>query len=139
MKKGWYTMVEIADIKRRSGIRGISINVEIVDKPEPKTIVTRFGNELYVADLIVKDDSGKMILTLWNEDIDKVSKGSWITINNGFTNTFRETVKLNISRQGTLTELCNELCAPDFKIACESPKETCDEHMYDIMEEDIDQ
>lgn len=130
-------MVKIADIKERSGIRGISIDVEVVDKPKPKTIVTRFGNELYVADLTIKDDSGEMILTLWNEDIDKVSKGSWIVIDDGFTNIFRGTVKLNISRQGKLIELCNEPCAPDFRIACDSPKETCDEHMYDIMKEDI--
>ena len=117
-------------------MREVTIEVEVVDIPKYNTIITRFGNEVYVVDITVKDDTGKIILTLWNEDINKVNRvGSWFVIENGFTNSFHGEVKLNVGRKGTLTELCNEPCAPDFKIACESPKETCNEHMHDIMEE----
>jgi len=127
-------LVKIADLT--NDMREVTIEVEVVDIPKYNTIITRFGNEVYVVDITVKDDTGKIILTLWNEDINKVNRvGSWFVIENGFTNSFHGEVKLNVGRKGTLTELCNEPCAPDFKIACESPKETCNEHMHDIMEE----
>ena len=127
-------MVKIADLT--NDMKEVTIEVEVVDIPKYNTITTRFGNEVYVVDITVKDDTGKIQLTLWNEDINKVNRvGSWFVIENGFTNSFHGEVKLNVGRQGKLIELCNEPCAPDFKIACESPKETCNEHMHDIMEE----
>ena len=55
-----------------------------------------------LAAIEIKDDSGEITLSLWNEDINKVDVGTKIKIGNGYTNSFRGETKLNVGRYGTL-------------------------------------
>ena len=84
------------------GARNVDLEAEVSEKGETRTVNTRFGNEANVADVKIKDDSGEITLSLWNEDINKVEIGSKIKIENGYTNSFRGEVKLNVGRYGTL-------------------------------------
>ena len=84
------------------GARNVDLYAEVIEKGVTRTVNTRFGNEANVADVKIKDDSGEITLSLWNEDINKVEIGSKIKIGNGYTNSFRGEVKLNVGRYGTL-------------------------------------
>ena len=86
----------------RDGMRRIDIEGIISEIPEPRNVTLRTGQEARVADCILQDASGTIILSLWNEDIDKVQVGSKIKIENGYTNSFRGEVKLNVGRYGQL-------------------------------------
>jgi replication factor A1 len=55
-----------------------------------------------VGDFILSDDSGEITLVLWNEDIDRVKEGDSVAVENGYTNTFRGTLRLNVGRYGRL-------------------------------------
>jgi len=86
----------------RDGMRRIDIEGIISEIPEPRNVTLRTGQEARVADCILQDASGTVTLSLWNEDIDKVQVGSKIKIENGYTNSYREEVKLNVGRYGQL-------------------------------------
>ncbi|MBI5046447.1 DNA-binding protein, partial [Candidatus Micrarchaeota archaeon] len=60
---------------------------------------------LRVANAQVKDDSGSITLVLWNDDIDKVSEGSKIKIENGYVGEWQGTAQLTVGKFGKLTVL----------------------------------
>jgi len=88
----------------RDGMRRVDVEGEIAEMGEPRA-VSWSGGEGRVADCQIKDDSGQMKLTLWNEEIDRVKVGSKIRITNGYTKSFRGEVNLNVGRYGKLEVL----------------------------------
>lgn len=66
---------------------------------------SKFGNPGRVAAATIKDDSGEVQLTLWNEQIDLVKKGDKIRITNGYIKEWQGEKQLNIGRYGELEVL----------------------------------
>ena len=58
-----------------------------------------------VVTAVLKDDSGEIKLSLWNETIDQVKVGDSVQIENGYVTEFREEPQLNVGRYGKLTVL----------------------------------
>jgi len=56
-----------------------------------------------VATAIISDDTGKIKLTLWNDQIDQVNVNDNVKIENGYITTFRGEMQLNVGRYGKLT------------------------------------
>ena len=85
------------------GARNVEIpEAEVTEVGETRTVNTRFGTEARVADIKIKDETAEITLSLWNDDIEKVQVGTKLKIGNGYTNSFRGEVKLNVGRYGTL-------------------------------------
>jgi len=80
----------------------VDIEVEVIDISEEK-VFSKFGREGRVATARVKDDSGEVDLTLWNESIDEVSVGDKLKIENGYVNEFQGNSQLTAGKFGTLT------------------------------------
>jgi len=65
--------------------------------------MSKFGTETYtVADAVVGDESGKIKLTLWNEQIALVNVNDKIRIENGYVTSFKGEVQLNVGKYGKL-------------------------------------
>jgi len=77
---------------------GINVQGKIVDKGEVRTVNTKFG-ETKVCDAYLEDDSGRIKLTLWAEDSEKVKYGDEVKLEGGYSTTFREVVQLNYGRK----------------------------------------
>ena len=77
---------------------GISVKGTIVDKGEVREVTTKFG-QTKVCDAYLEDESGRIKLTLWAEDIEKVKDGDMVSIEGGYTTTFREVIQLNKGRK----------------------------------------
>ena len=58
----------IKDLEARQG--NVDIVVEVMEVSEAKEF-EKFGKQGKVANAMVKDESGEIKLTLWNDDIDK--------------------------------------------------------------------
>ena len=85
------------------GARNVEIpEAEVTEVGETRTVVTRFGTKAQVREVKIKDETAEITLSLWNEDIEKVQIGTKLKIGNGYTNSFRGEVKLNVGRYGTL-------------------------------------
>jgi len=88
------------------GMRSVSVTAKIVEISEPKEVFSRFSNRLNrVATAVIADESGKINLSLWNEQIDKVKVNDTIQISNGYVTEFRGVKHLNVGKYGTLEVL----------------------------------
>ena len=75
---------------------------EVISKGDTRTVHTRYGTDAQVADIRIKDETDEITLSLWNDDIAKVDVGTKLKISNGYTNSYKGEVKLNVGKHGTL-------------------------------------
>jgi replication factor A1 len=94
--------VNICDIK--AGDSEINIEAEVIEKSYAREVRSKFGyRPLMVADATIKDETGKITLTLWNEQVSQVMVGDKIKIENGYAKSFRDVLQLSTGKHGTLT------------------------------------
>jgi len=80
-------------------------NIEVTGKIieiSPVKEFSKFGKIGRVASAILKDDSGQIQLTLWDEQIESVKKGDKIKIMNAYVKEWQGEKQLNIGRYGTV-------------------------------------
>lgn len=111
--------MKISELKPGQGSVEVEASVEKVGEVRE---FNKFGKQLRVATAIIKDDSGSMELSLWNEDIDKVKAGDKIKITNGFVKEFQGNPQLTTGREGKL-EVVGAGEAPAEPEAEEKPAE----------------
>ena len=92
----------------RDGMKKVDIVGRITDKPEPREVMLRTGQKARVADLTITDETGNVKLTLWDDQIDKVDVNDTAKIENGYVNSFRGEIRLNVGRFGKLDVITNE-------------------------------
>ena len=90
--------------------RGVNVKVRVVEKNETRTVFsTRDNAEHRVAEALVGDETGCILLTLWDDAIDEVLVDDVIDIKNGYVNTFRGSMRLNIGKYGTRKKIEEEI------------------------------
>jgi replication factor A1 len=88
----------------RNGMKRVNVEAKVVEKGNPREVMSRFKDETYkVADAVVADETGSIKLTLWNEQIDQVNVDDTIKVENGYVTSFRGEIQLNVGRYGKLT------------------------------------
>ena len=87
------TVAEAKDMRS-----GINVQGKIRDKGEVRTVTTKFG-ETKVCDAFLEDESGRIKLTLWADDTEKVKNGDEVKLEGGYTTTFRNETQLNKGRK----------------------------------------
>ena len=100
------------------------IEATVTDIDEPRSFV-RFGKSLRVATATLKDDSGEIKMSLWNEDIDKVKVGDKIKLENGFCKEFQDEKQITTGKLGKIEVLGEGEAQPEK--AEEKPEETEEE------------
>lgn len=86
----------------RSGMRRVNLEGKIIEISEPREVTTKYGEVSRVATAILQDETGTVKLSLWNENIDKVSENKQVKIENGYVTVFRGENQLNVGRYGKL-------------------------------------
>jgi replication factor A1 len=88
----------------KDGMRRVSVVAKVIEKSEPREVRSRYRDETYrVADAIISDETGKIKLTLWNQQIEQVNIDDTVKIENGYIRSFRGEIQLNVGKYGTLT------------------------------------
>ena len=82
----------------------ITLQGTIEEKGDPRTVNTKYG-ETQVCDSYLKDETGRIKLTLWGEDIEKVKNGDTVSIQGAYTTTFRNEVQLNVPKKNGKLEV----------------------------------
>ncbi|MFW6111385.1 MAG: single-stranded DNA-binding protein [Thermoproteota archaeon] len=83
--------------------RAVDVKAKVVSKGEAREVTSRKdGSSHRVCDVVIGDETGTVILSLWNEDIVKVREGDTVEIGNGYVKTFRGKMRLNVGKYGTL-------------------------------------
>ena len=109
----------ITDLKPKQG--NVEVMAEVVDIGEIREF-QKFGKSGRVANATVRDATGEIKLTLWNEQIDQVKVGDKIHIKNGYVNEWQGEKQLSTGKFGTL-EVVGEGAAPAEEPAAEAPAE----------------
>lgn len=85
-------------------MRRVEISGKIVEKSEPREVLSRFKDTTHrVATAILADETGKIKLTLWNEQIGQVKVNDTVKIENGYVTSFRGETQLNVGKYGKLS------------------------------------
>jgi replication factor A1 len=75
----------------------------IVEKGYARQVRGRRGRgPTLVANATLEDDSGSIVLVLWNEQIRNVSEGDKVRIENGYVSSYQDIRQLNVGRGGKL-------------------------------------
>ena len=82
---------------------GVNFEGSLKRKGEVRTVNLKRGGTADVCDMTLADSSGGEIdLTLWGEDISKVTEGCTVRINNGYINEFKGKKSLTKGKFGHL-------------------------------------
>jgi len=103
--------MNINELQPRQG--KVDITVEVVSIESPREF-NKFGKSGRVANALVKDETGQVKMTLWNDDIDKVKPGMKIHIENGYVNEWQGEMQLTTGRFGKM-EIIENASAPEEK------------------------
>jgi len=91
--------MKVGDLKTYS--RRVNVKVKVLSKTEPREVTSsRSGSTFHVAEALVGDETGCVLLDLWDDDIKKFEEGEVISIRNGYVKLFRGSMRLNIGRYG---------------------------------------
>lgn len=83
----------------------IDIVAKVVSLGEIREVTSKLDNQPHkVTEVLVADDSGAILVTLWDEAIEKVSEGKSYKFDNCYSSTFKNSLRLNIGRFGTFEE-----------------------------------
>ncbi len=93
--------MKISELK--DGMNKVSIEGVVSSISEPRMVNTKYNTSVRVAECIIEDESGKIVCTLWEEQIDAVKQGYRVSIENGYVKSFRGENRLNIGKYGKLT------------------------------------
>lgn len=91
--------MEIKDLKANQG--NVDIVAEVVAKSEPRGF-EKFGKAGTVCNALLRDNSGEVKLTLWNEDIEKVNLGDKVHLEKGWCSEFKGEKQVSAGKFGTL-------------------------------------
>ncbi len=89
--------------------RRVNVLGKVVSVSEPKEIQTRFGEPKSVTEVVLADDSGKVILSLWGDQAKLVSDGKTVYIDNGYISLVRGHMRLNVGKYGSLADGTEEI------------------------------
>jgi len=89
----------LKDLKARQG--DVNLVVEVIDKGEEREF-QKFGRTGRVCNITVKDDTGEMKMTLWNDDIDRINVGDRIEIKKGYVGEWQGEPQLTTGKFGSL-------------------------------------
>ena len=111
-------IMAIKDLEIKQG--NVDLTAEVVEVGEVREF-NKFGKTGRVATAKLKDETGEINLSLWNDDIDKVKVGDTVQIKNGFVNEWQGTPQLTTGRMGSL-----EVVESGAESAEEKPEEAAE-------------
>jgi replication factor A1 len=79
---------------------------KVVSVDAPKNVRSKKDRMPHaVTEAVVGDDSGTVLLTLWDESLEQVKEGKTYRLVNGYVTLFKGTIRLNIGKYGEVNEI----------------------------------
>lgn len=91
----------------RAGMNHVNLKAKVLEVTQPKQVFTRYGNYASLAKAVIEDRTGQIKLCLWNDQIDAVSPGATVQIENARTSTFKGERQLSLGKTGTVNNIEN--------------------------------
>ncbi len=91
--------MQISDLKPRMG--NVDVTADVIEVEAPREFA-KFGRQGRVANAVLEDSTGKVKLTLWNEQVEQVKKGDKVHISNGYVNEWQGEMQLTTGKFGKM-------------------------------------
>ncbi len=101
------THLKIADL--RVGMKKINLNAEVLQTSEPSKVHTQFRDNAVVSNAVVGDETGKILLCLWDQQVNSVVVGDRIEVKNAHVAMFKGEKQLRLGKNGTVTVTAHPL------------------------------
>lgn len=131
--KGGNKIMKISELNVGQG--NVEVEGVLSEIGETRTF-NKFGRDLSVANGMLKDDSGSIKMSLWNDDVTRFKDGDTIKVINGFVNEFQGEKQLTSGKFGSLEKVgegssnsapegpTEEVSEPEAAVSEESPKDS---------------
>jgi replication factor A1 len=128
--------MQIKDLQVRQG--NIELTGEITEKGDVRSF-EKFGRPGKVCNLVLKDDSGTVKLSLFNEDVDKIEVGDKVQIQNGWVSEWQGEKQVSTGKFGKITVLGKAEKKEETKAPTDQKEKSDDDDAdFDVEEEDIE-
>lgn len=110
------------------GQGNVEVEGTIKEIGETRTF-NKFGRNMSVANAILKDETGAIKLSLWNDDITRFKDGDKIKVVNGYVNEFQGEKQLTSGKFGSLEKVNGTKKEKDESEETESQEEDSEEEI----------
>jgi len=93
----------------RVGMKKVNVIAKVLETSEPSKVHTQFRDNALVSNAWIGDDTGKIMLCLWDQQVNAVSLGDCIEVKNAHVAMFKAEKQLRLGKNGTITKLENLL------------------------------
>ncbi|MFO7836584.1 MAG: hypothetical protein R6V83_08015 [Candidatus Thorarchaeota archaeon] len=98
-------------------MKNVNIRFKVVDKGEAREVTSNSdGSKHRVLDATVGDSTGTVVVPLWDDSIEEVETGKTYNLENGYTGTFRNQLRLKIGKYSELEEADEEIEEVNFDV-----------------------
>ena len=74
----------------------VNLLAKVVSVGERRTIDSKFGGSRTLCEAVVGDETGTVILSLWEAQIGQAGAGDVLQVNNGYVSLVRGRIRLNV-------------------------------------------
>ena len=84
--------------------KGINVMGIIEERKQPRHVNTKFG-EKAVCDAMVRDQSGTIKISLWEDQVEAVSNGDFVRVEGAYTNEYNGVKYINLGKFGKIEKV----------------------------------
>ena len=88
----------------RVGMKKINVVAEVLETSEPSKVHTQFRDNALVSNAEIGDETGKVLLCLWDQQVNAVSVGDYIEVKNAHVATFKGEKQLRLGKNGSIVK-----------------------------------
>jgi len=91
-------------------LRNLDLVVKIVNIGPSRSVPSkRGGRQHLIAEALVGDETGSLVLTLWDDQIRRFGTTNVVEIRGGYTTLFRGSLRLNVGKGGQIEKTDKEI------------------------------
>ncbi len=85
------------------------LSFKVMKKSEVREVTSRNNDDTHrISDVTVSDDTGSILLSAWDDDIELLDQGKFFKIENGYVNIYRDSLRLGRGKFGTFEPIEEE-------------------------------
>ena len=92
--------LQIKDLN--AGTKLVNLKAWVIEKSTSRLVFSRYGDALTICTATISDDTGLVKLILWNNQIDAISVGDMVQIEDGKLTVFKGELQVGLGRKGRL-------------------------------------
>lgn len=86
----------------RVGMKKVNVIAEVLETSEPSKVHTQFRDNALVSNAWIGDETGKMMLCLWDQQVNAVAVGDCIEVKNAHVAVFKGEKQLRLGKNGSI-------------------------------------